>query len=788
MCCVKKEMSSPSETRSQGSFQSSSQYATGGALEDTASSVHKGAIVQGSHVTESRRAPNSAFSHGRTAARTRSASPGPRRSPSPIGVSVAKRRAQMAERVTESAISGVGQVADEVRKARMEAAAAAAEAESAKGTIRSQAASLSAHAEASAAKAVEVMEGRVQQLAHESGVHTSCVAEEVTQRLEAEINTAATSTAATAQTQMREAVDVMRRELQAQMEQNLAESRRKEQEAQETVKKIASELEQLTKQLNQFKPVREADAVARETQLSSDVDARLQLQVQRVDNLTESVHKVQEDTVNNAETLQTLLISMENLGEHFRELHDDVVAVKFTERPRASEEDRVHDELNAKLLQEVSLSFPIVPESSPAVSATIMPTMSIPQPAVNPDLSQPSFSFSPAVDKKLQARMAKLRAGSQTMPEISAGFSFGQNSIGQEKGSPRLFNMGSVPSTYPGLDGHPRRITPIPMTTAQSSGNSQSTIGNTSISTREAEIIRKEVRDAVKRVFPGINFVTKEQVESGTGNSHTSVIDLTKDSGESLQTSAPLTIAGSDVSVASTVPSPKDGGKAAVFSRLSQGTDAASAPQMFATTQWKPKEPPCYYGRSTEDVHTWTSLVRHCLTFMGGSDAQQVAYSVTLLRDSAHEWYIGYERRNRHPPRDWAQLCDLLLERFRSNIRSQEAQSTLMAISQGQRLVWDYASQFETLLGRLDSYDESMMLNQFIWGLQPELARSVSLQYPKSIAQAVSLAETTELAVKASRRPTGKSGSSSTNTNRGPMNQNRGRGSWTRGRGRSGGF
>ena len=84
------------------------------------------------------------------------------------------------------------------------------------------------------------------------------------------------------------------------------------------MKKIASELEQLTKQLNQHKPVREADAVASQTQLSGDVDARLQLQDQRVDNLTESVHQVQKDTVNNAETLQTLLISMENLGENFR--------------------------------------------------------------------------------------------------------------------------------------------------------------------------------------------------------------------------------------------------------------------------------------------------------------------------------------------------------------------------------------------------------------------------------------------------------------------------------------
>ena len=63
------------------------------------------------------------------------------------------------------------------------------------------------------------------------------------------------------------------------------------------------------------------------------------------------------------------------------------------------------------------------------------------------------------------------------------------------------------------------------------------------------------------------------------------------------------------------------------------------------------------------------------------------------------------------------------------------------------------------------------MLNQFIWGLQAELARSVSLQYPKSIAQAVSLAETTELAVKASRRPATKTGSSGNATKRPKYNQ-----------------
>ena len=84
------------------------------------------------------------------------------------------------------------------------------------------------------------------------------------------------------------------------------------------------------------------------------------------------------------------------------------------------------------------------------------------------------------------------------------------------------------------------------------------------------------MRDAIKRVFPGIkigeNFqpeLSPEQAELNTGNSQTSVIDLIRKSGGSLQTSAPLTIGGSDVSVANTIPSQNDGGKAAAFSQLS---------------------------------------------------------------------------------------------------------------------------------------------------------------------------------------------------------------------------
>ena len=56
-------------------------------------------------------------------------------------------------------------------------------------------------------------------------------------------------------------------------------------------------------------------------------------------------------------------------------------------------------------------------------------------------------------------------------------------------------------------------------------------------------------------------------------------------------------------------------------------------------------------------------------------------------------------------------------------------------------------------MGRLDSFDESMLFNMFIWGLQPQLAQAVSLKYTTRIAQAIGHAETIELAIKASQRP-----------------------------------
>ena len=170
------------------------------------------------------------------------------------------------------------------------------------------------------------------------------------------------------------------------------------------------------------------------------------------------------------------------------------------------------------------------------------------------------------------------------------------------------------------------------------------------ISSREEARIRAEVRAVMNQQFAlgraklESNPVAQKEgfVKSSAATSDIYVIDLISQSVASLQQPQPTIIPGSPISVASTPSHAGNGGSALGFSHLSSRSHPSPPPQPFATMHWKPKEPPCFFGRSSKDVHTWTSLVCHCLTFMGGSDAQQVAYSMTLLRESAHEWYIGY--------------------------------------------------------------------------------------------------------------------------------------------------
>ena len=143
-------------------------------------------------------------------------------------MSVATRRAQLAERTVVTAISSVGQVVEEVRVARMEVVVVAADAQSAVGMVRKVAAPFSAETEATTATAIGKMEERVQQVAAYSDAQTSRAAAMLKEQLESKIHGAATSTAETTEIRMHDTVEGVRRNVQATLSQNLADARQKE--------------------------------------------------------------------------------------------------------------------------------------------------------------------------------------------------------------------------------------------------------------------------------------------------------------------------------------------------------------------------------------------------------------------------------------------------------------------------------------------------------------------------------------------------------------------------------
>ena len=171
------------------------------------------------------------------------------------------------------------------------------------GAVESQIASYSAHMNASAKHTVETLWGQVQEMVVQSGARMSRAIEGVTQHLESEIEAAATSMATTAERKMRTGVKGMCQDVQSQIDQHREDSRCRDEEVRRRMDDIAAGLERLTKQLNDFRPVSETVVGDVQKQVPSSMDARLNLQSEKIDNVNIAIEKAQKTAKDNSDML-----------------------------------------------------------------------------------------------------------------------------------------------------------------------------------------------------------------------------------------------------------------------------------------------------------------------------------------------------------------------------------------------------------------------------------------------------------------------------------------------------
>ena len=129
---------------------------------------------------------------------------------SPLGASVAQWRVQLAEQATESAISGVGHIAEETHRARGIAEAAIAKAKSVHGEVESRVASLAVQAKASTTHIANALSKCVSEVMAQTEAKTPRAIGTMAQQLEREIEVVAISTATTSKQKTRSAVDGLR--------------------------------------------------------------------------------------------------------------------------------------------------------------------------------------------------------------------------------------------------------------------------------------------------------------------------------------------------------------------------------------------------------------------------------------------------------------------------------------------------------------------------------------------------------------------------------------------------
>ena len=378
---------SPSETRSQDSPHGSCQFGVAAAFEDTASSVYNGRRQPFPSQTGGQPAPNTAFKFGSAVGRSRSASPHPRRSPSPLGVSVAQRRAQLAAQLAATAVSGVGHVAEETRRVRELVEATSAKAKSVHSDIESRVATLAAESEISAVRVPADVDAKVARVAEYSDARASHVAVDVTARLEQDIKAAASSTTATAEITTRTVVEGAWRDIQAQLDVYHAGALRKSDETQAQVRDISAQLAKLTEQLNVFKPASVENVGKGYEQVAMDVQCKFDAQQQEIKNLSAVVLETQKAMQTNADTLHSLLTGMENLGDNVRSMQADMVAWQQDYRDNEEEDLKA---LHDQLLQEV----PLANTEKVQNEGTTPPTVSTP---LNTPPKMPTIPEEPAV-------------------------------------------------------------------------------------------------------------------------------------------------------------------------------------------------------------------------------------------------------------------------------------------------------------------------------------------------------------------------------------------------------
>ena len=164
--------------------------------------------------------------------------------------------------------------------------------------------------------------------------------------------------------------------------------------------------------------------------------------------------RVEKETQTNADTLHSLLVGIENLGENVKNMQEEMIAWQAGYQ----DAEREYQDMNEELLQEVPLpTLAVTPQGVVNPSLVSIPPVKTSQFTVPNAKQLPQSSAGPSMDESIQARWANLSALRKSYPcapppanWVPEGFNVSKSAVQDSQAIiPQFFNFVGSSSGMP---------------------------------------------------------------------------------------------------------------------------------------------------------------------------------------------------------------------------------------------------------------------------------------------------------------------------------------------------
>ena len=169
----------------------------------------------------------------------------------------------------------------------------------------------------------------------------------------------------------------------------------------------------------------------------------------------------------------------------------------------------------------------------------------------------------------------------------------------------------------------------------------------------------------------------------------------------------------------------------------------AQAPPLAASVLPKPPKPEPFKGG--RKIASWLFSIEQYFAVVGViDDGARIAYVSTLLRDTAADWWRGFniaaQAGRKILPTTWEEFKNAITAHFQPIHEEDFARQYIRTLKQ-HRSVRDYVVRFQEVSLQIPTMDERSRVDAFTAGLKQDVRRWVKLQAPSTLERAMEIAE-----------------------------------------------